>query len=301
MMPVTRVNGVTTAVAAPGGGIINGQSALIDLAGWTPPELVARSPLAMHIDFPELLDVPDDEKAATEARELMETARETLRQWMRRAQAFAGTVASDATPNVADRDDLLALVPVVRGELPVVIEAQSEEGIEAALAFVADFSLDAILDGGRDVWKVIGPIQAAGVPVILGPLPGRASEHDPVRRRRGDGVAVAGGGVPIAFQSGGASDARNLAYDAGIAVAHGLPREAAWRAMTVGAAEILGVADLYGTLEVGKVANIVVADGDLLDVPTGIRHVLIRGQEIELTSRHTRLWQTFRARPRETR
>jgi len=301
MLPVTRVNGVTTAVAAPGGGIINGQSALIDLAGWTPPELVARSPLAMHVDFPELLDTPDDEKAATEARERVETERETLRQWMRRAQAFAGAVAAGATPNSEDRDDLLALVPVVRGELPVVIEAQSEEGIEAALAFVADFSLDAILDGARDVWKVVGSIEAAGVPVILGPLPGRASEHDPYDAVVATASLLLKAGIPFAFQTGGASDARNLAYDAGIAVAHGLPREAAWRALTVGAAEILGVADRYGTLEVGKVANIVVADGDLLDVPTGIRHVLIRGQEIELTSRHTRLWQTFRARPSETR
>ncbi len=300
MLAVTRVNGVTTAVAAPGGGMIHGQSALIDLAGWTPPEVVARSPLAMHMEFPELLDQPEDDED-DEAQARIETQRETLRQWMRRAQAYAGALATGTASASDDADELQALVPVVRGSLPVVVEVRSEEGIQAALAFASEFSLRLILASADDAWKVVDEIAAAGVPVILGPLPGRAPQHDPY-----DAVVVAASllqeaGVRFAFRTGGATNARNLPYHAGLAVAHGLSREAAWYALTIGAAEIFGVDDQYGSLEVGKIANIVVADGDLLDVPTQIAHVLIRGQEIELISRHTRLWETFRARPVETR
>ncbi len=299
MLPVTRVNGVTTAVAAPGGGMVNGQSALIDLDGWTPPELVARSPLAMHIDFPELVNPPEDDD---EARERIDEQRETLRQWMRRAQAHAGAMAEGRTlARSDDHDELSALVPVVRGELPVVIEAQSAEGIEAALAFTKAFGLRTILAASRDVWKVVDRIAEAGVPVVLGPLPGRATQHDPY-----DAVVVAASllqeaGVPFAFRTGGATNARNLPEQVAVAVAHGLSRDAAWHAMTRGAAEIFGVDELYGSLEVGKVANVVVSNGDLLDVPTQVQHVLIRGREIDLESRHTRLWQRFRARPLETR
>jgi imidazolonepropionase-like amidohydrolase len=132
-------------------------------------------------------------------------------------------------------------------------------------------------------------------------MPGRAAGEDPY-----DALLVAASllqkaGVPFAFRTGGATNARNLPEHAGLAVAHGLSREVAWHAMTLGAAEIFGVGELYGSLEVGKIANLVVSDGDLLDVPTQVRHVFIRGQEIDLESRHTRLWKKFKARPRDTK
>ena len=294
MLPVTRVNGVTTAVTAPGGGMITGQSALIDLTGWTPPEMIARSPLAMHIEMPELTDPLADD---TEARARVQARRATLRQWLRRAQAYAGAMAIGSERPSIDEDELRALVPVVRGELRVVIEAQSEEGIAAAIDLAGEFQLDAILASTRDVWRCVDRIAASGLPVILGPLPGRAPESDPYDAVVRAATLLHEAGVSFAFRTGGATNARNLPYHAGLAVAHGLPRDAAWYAMTRGAAEILGVDDAYGTLEVGKVANIVVADGDLLDVPTQVRHLLIRGQEISLESRHTRLWHMFQARP----
>ena len=294
MIPITRVNGVTTTVTAPEGGLISGQSVLLDLVGWTPIELTARSPLAMHIAFPENLDLAPEKKA----REQVEEKRKTLREWMRRARSYAGAMAAGTTQRSEDHDELEALVPVVRGELPVIIGAESEEGIRGALEFVKAFGLRAILAGNRDVWRVVDEIKAANVPVILGPLESRPAPGDPY-----DAIFVAAkllhdAGVPFTFRTGGAAGARNLAYTAGLAVAFGLPREAAWNAMTRGAAEILGVADLYGTLEVGRVANLVVADGDLLDVPTTIERVVIRGQDIDLSSRHTRLYEKFRARPR---
>ena len=104
-------------------------------------------------------------------------------------------------------------------------------------------------------------------------------------------------GVPFAFRTGGASAARNLPDHAALGVAFGLPREAAWHALTRGAAEILGVGDLYGSVEEGMIANLVVSEGDLLDIPSQVKHVLIRGQEVSLETHHTRLWEQYGARP----
>ena len=294
MLPVTRANGVTTALTVPDGGLISGQAAVIDLAGWTAPEVVAKSPVAMVIDFPESMEWSPDEKARTN----IEGERKTLREWMRRARAFAGADGNGGTKTSDDDDELRALVPVVRGELPVLLEAESEEGIRAALAFASELGLDAILSGTRDVWRVVDAISAAGVPVILGPPDGRPAPGDPYDAVFKAASLLQEAGVPFCFRTGGASNARNLPYNAGMAVAFGLSREQAWHAMTKGAADILGLGDDYGTLEVGNVANVVVADGDLLDVPTSVRHVVIRGRAVDTSSRHTKLYEQFKARPR---
>jgi imidazolonepropionase-like amidohydrolase len=293
MLPVTRVNGVTTALSAPSGGLISGQAALIDLAGWTAPELVAKSPVAMMIHFPESLELSPDEKT----RKSVADERKSLRDWMRRARAYAGALGTETAVSSEDDDELRALVPVVRGELPVVLEAESEEGIRAALAFADELELDAILAGTRDIWRSVDVIAGSGVAVILGPIESAPAPGDPYDAIFKAASLLQNAGVPIAFRTGGATNARNLPYTAGMAVAFGLSREQAWHAMTRGAAEILGVGDDYGTLEVGKIANVVVADGDLLDVPTQVRHVVIRGQLIELSSRHTKLYEQFKARP----
>ena len=304
MLPITRANGVTTAITAPAGGLISGQAALIDMAGWTAPEVVAQSPVAMVIDFPEIL-TPSFGKEAEKAQERVEADRKTLRDWMRRAQAYAGAIASgrsdssQGTDNGDDSEDdeLRALVPVVRGELPVLLQADSEEGIRAALVFADELGLDAILVGTRDVWRTVDAIAAAGVPVILGPLESRPAPGDPYDAVFKAASLLQDAGVAFCFRTGGATNARNLPYTAAMAVAFGLSREQAWQAMTQSAADMLGVGDNYGSLEVGKVANVVVSDGDLLDVPTQVRHVLIRGRRVDLSSRHTRLYQKFKARP----
>ncbi len=302
MIPVTRANGVTTTLSAPTGGWISGQAALIDLAGWTAPELVATSPLAMMVSFPEHSGFAAPDK---EERERIDKDRKTLWSWMRRAQAYAGALASGRLPSQPmtssdndDRDELEALVPVVRGELSVVIQAETAEGIRAALVFAKELGLKTILAGTRDVWRVAGELAAAGVPVILGPLESRPAPGDPYDAVFRAAALLEKAGVPFCFRTGGATNARNLPFHAGLAVAFGLSRESAWRAMTRRAAEILGVSQHYGSLEVGKVANVVVAEGDLLDVPTRVRYVFIRGQSVDLSSRHTRLYEKFRARPR---
>lgn len=294
MIPVTRANGVTTALTAPAGGLVSGQAALVDLEGWTVPEVVAKSPVAMVIDFPETTELEPDE----ETRERIDSDRQSLYDWMRHARAYRGALGKrDASMSQAEEDELRALVPVVSGELPVLVRAETEEGIRAALDFAEELDLEAILAGTRDIWRSVDAIVAAGVPVILGRIESRPAPGDPYDAVFTAARLLQDAGVPFTFRTGGATNARNLPYTAGMAVAFGLSREDAWRAMTRSAAEILGVSDDYGTLEVGKVANVVVSDGDLLDVPTQVRHVLIRGEPVDLSSRHTRLYEKFRARP----
>ncbi len=302
MLPITRANGVTTAVAEPVGGLIGGQSALIDLSGWTGPEVVARSPLAMQISFPEMgggrRRFNQAGGGGADPREQVNRQRETLRQWMRRARAYAGGLSAGTLEPDQRTLELEALVPVVWGQLPVIVSAGSEEGIKAALAFLDEFQLKGILASTRDVWKVVDEIVESGVPVLLGPI-----ESSPARLDPYDAIFVTARllherRVPFAFRTGGASNARNLPYHAALATAFGLPREAAWHALTLGAAEILGIADLYGSVEPGKIANLVVADGDLLDVPTEVKHVIIRGHEVDLDNRHSRLYRKFQGRPK---
>ena len=144
---------------------------------------------------------------------------------------------------------------------------------------------------------MVDEIAEAGVPVILGPIQAQPADGDPYDAIFVSAKLLHDAGVPFAFRTGGSSAARNLPDHAALTVAFGLPRAAAWHALTRGAAEILGVGDLYGSVEEGMVANLVISEGDLLDIPSQVKQVLIRGQEMDLSTHHTRLWEQYSARP----
>ncbi len=308
VVPVTRVNGVTNAVVIPDGGIISGQSALIQLAGWTPPEMVLRSPLAMHIRFPRLRSrplsgpSPQDEEAEKERRKSYTKDLDRLRDVMRDAQAYAKAAsarANDKSVRRFDRDPILeALVPVVEGRVPVVLHANQARDIRAALSFADEFKLTAILSGAKDVARVIPEIKQRNIPVILGPileLPER--EDDAYDVLFTNAKTLHDNGIRFAFQTTDAHNARNLPYHAAASVAFGLPKEEALKAVTIYPAQIWGVADRLGSLEVGKSANVIVTDGDPLEIRTNVLHVYIAGEEISMDSRHTLLYEKFKQRP----
>jgi imidazolonepropionase-like amidohydrolase len=174
LIPVTRVNGVTHVVSTPEGGIISGQSALIQLAGWTPPEMVVKAPLAMNIRFPRLrgaplVDVPQDEEAEKERRKSYTKELDRLRDLFRDARAYAKAAAartSDPKVRRFDRDLILeALVPVVEGREPVMMHANQARDIKAALEFADEFELKVILAGAHDVARVIPEVKKRNVPV----------------------------------------------------------------------------------------------------------------------------------------
>lgn len=303
LVPVTRVNGVTHVVSVPEGGIISGSSALIQLAGWTPAEMTVKAPLAMHIRFPRLRaasfgDVPQDEEAEKERRKTYTRELDRLRDILRDAQAYAKAAA--APVQRFDRDLILeALVPVVEGRVPVVIHANLARDINAALKFADEFKLKMILSGAQDVGRVIPELKRRNVPVILGPilaLPSR--EDDPYDLLFSNAKTLHDNGIRFAIQTSDAHNTRNLPYHAGSCAAFGLPKDVALKAITIYPAEIFGIADRLGSLEVGKSASVIVTDGDPLEMRTSVRRVFIAGEEIPMDSRHTLLYDKFRKRPK---
>ena len=308
LIPVTRVNGVTAVVATPRGGIVSGQSALIQLSGWTPAEMTLKSPAALHIHFPQIRastttrDFEGEDDPAKKGRESYTKELNRLRDLFRDAQAYAKAVsarAKDASVRRFDRDVRLdALVPVVEGRVPVVIHADLERDIRAAFRFADEFHLRMILADAQDAARVIPELRARNIPVILGPtlaLPSR--EDDPYDLLWANAKALHDAGIRFSFQTADDHNARNLPYHAGMCVAFGLPEDAALRAITLSPAEIFGVADRLGSLEKGKVATLIVTDGTPLEVATNVKRIFIAGEEIPIDSLHIRLWEKFQKRP----
>ncbi len=307
VIPVTRVNGITNVVTVPEGGIISGQSALIQLAGWTPGEMVVKDSVGMHVRFPRLRtasfgDVPQDEEAEKEQRKAYTRDVDKLRDMLRNAQAYAKAVsarAADRNTRRFDRDAMLeALVPVVEGQEPVIVEANLARDIRAALNFADEFKLKMILSGAQDVAPVIPELKKRDIPVILGPilaLPAR--EDDPYDLLFSNAAALQQAGIRFAIRSSDSHNARNLPYHAGTCAAFGLPKEEALKAITIYPAQIFGVADRLGSLEPGKTANLIVTDGDPLEIRTNVKRVFIAGEEIPMDSFHTLLYEKFKQRP----
>ena len=308
LVPVTRVSGVTHVVSTPEGGVISGQSALIQLAGWTPQEMVVKAPAAMHIRFPRLrsaplVNVPEDESAETERRKTYTRDLDRLRDLFRDARAYAKAAAArsaDARVRRFDRDLVLeALVPVLEGRVPVVMHANLARDIKAALEFADEQQIRVILSGAQDVGRVIPEIKKRNIPVILGPilaLPQR--EDDPYDLLFANAKTLHDNGIRFAIQSADSHNTRNLPYHAASCAAFGLPKEEALKAITIYPAQIFGVADRLGSLEVGKQASVILTDGDPLEIRTNVHRVFIAGEEIPMDSRHTLLYEKFKNRPK---
>lgn len=306
---VTRVNGVTTALTAPRGGLIAGQSAILNLDGWTPGEMVLKSPVAMHINWPGGGGGGrgggfggGGRRSVTELRREQERQIENLKKILRDAAAYGEARDARAKdPSLPKQNvdlKLEALVPVVRGQMPVVINANLERDIKSAIAFVGEMKLKAIISGGAEAYRVADQLKARNIPVLVGPvLRTPVREDDPYDAAFTNAGLLSKAGVKIAFQTNDSAYSRNLPYHAGMAAAFGLPKEEALKAVTIYPAEIFGIADRVGSIEQGKIANLIVTDGDPLEIRTQIKHVFINGRDIPLTSRHTELYEKYKARP----
>jgi imidazolonepropionase-like amidohydrolase len=307
IIPVTRINGVTAVVAKPGGGLVSGQSALIQLSGWTPQEMVIKSPLALHINFPRLRtasfdEQPQDEEAEKEARKSYTEQLDKLHDLFRDAKAYAKAAsarAKDASVKRYDRDVMLeSMAPVVDGRVPVIIHANLERDIRAAIKFADDEKVKMILADADDVARVIPDLKKRDIAVILGPIlaiPPR--EDDPYDLMFTNAQKLNEAGIRFAIQSDDAHNARNLPYHAAMCAAFGLPKDVALKAITIYPAQIFGVADRIGSLEVGKRADLFVSDGDPLEITTNVKRVFIDGEDIPMDSYQTLLYKKFSQRP----
>ena len=197
---------------------------------------------------------------------------------------------------------LEALAPYARGEKRVALHARNAQTILYALEFAREEELDAVLYGAREGWKVVDAIATSGVPVVVGPiLTVPSSEYDPYDAGYANAAVLHRAGVPVAIMAADSSNTRSLPFHAGFAVAYGLPREEALRAITFYPARILGLEDRLGSLEVGKIADVVVSDGDILEPTSRVTHVLIDGELQEVGNRQTGLYERYRARLYELR
>ena len=286
LIPVARSGGITLALVQPDGGTVCGQSSLVRLAGWTTPEMIVEASAALRLRWP---SGKDRKKKIEEVRELF-----------RQARQYAGIRAAVPPDEGAApiRDPRLdALLPYLLEGRPVHIEARTKQQIQEALRFAREEKLQMVLTGATDAWKLADQLAQRNIPVILGPVQqAPAEEYDPFDAVYATPGLLHEAGVRFCIRSGSAANSRNAPFEAAVAVAWGLPREAGLRAVTLSAAEILGIAAETGSLTPGKRADLVVADGPPLLPSTEIVGVAIGGQWHAPENRQTRFYETYRQR-----
>lgn len=287
-----RTNGITTALTAPRSGIWMGQSALINLAGDTSQEMIVRSPVAMHVGFAPL-------RAGGYPGSLMGVFA-SLRQMLLDAQRYQKAMEIyERSPRGTRRPDLdrslAALIPVIEGKMLVVMHADQQREIERALDLAQEFKLRVIIAGGTEAAAVADRLRERDVPVLLSlNFPKRttsaAPEAEPETMRtlrsrveaQKAAAKLAAAKVRFAFQSGGLSNLADYRSNAAKAIENGLSQDEALRALTLRAAEIIGVGDRLGSIETGKIANLTVTRGELFDRNTRITNVFIDGRPVDL-------------------
>jgi imidazolonepropionase-like amidohydrolase len=292
LIAVNRIEGVTTTLATPGGTLIWGQAALIDLDGATIEAMQVKSPAAMVVDLSEGSKSAGGGSRAGVAQRLRRVFNDAL-EYARRRNDYTRAQMQQLSASAAD---LEALLPVLRGQLPLIAVANRRSDIETALRIGREYKLRLILGGAAEGWMIANEIAAAGVPVFVEPMDNIPS-FDALGIRYENAPLLAKGGVKVALMETATENTRDLRQQAGNAVASGMTWDQAIRAVTLTPAEIFGVADRYGSLDVGKVANVVVWTGDPFEFTTGVEHVYIRGREIPLRSRQTELLERYKTLP----
>jgi imidazolonepropionase-like amidohydrolase len=302
LIPVTRLNGVTNAIVAPDSAdTLPGQDSFIQLAGPSATEMLLVRDIAMPLNF----TGEQRRNESWEKRKFPQTRMgmaAQLRQAFLDAQDYQQKAAdyekkkADAerdkkSPPAAPKRDLKleALLPYLQGKKTIVLAAESPSDLETAVRLAQEFNLKFVLNHVSHSRPMLDYVASLKVPVIVGPIYETPKEYERFDAVYSLPAELYKRGVKIAFASFDAHNARNLPYQAGFATGFGLPPDEALKAITLSAAEIWGLGDQLGSLDAGKTANVVVANGDPLDVKTDVKRVFIGGEEIPMTSRQTRL------------
>lgn len=315
-VPVVRGAGITSVISLPASGargsrnagaagVIAGQGALMHLDGWTWEQMAVKPDAVMEMAFPQIQSVPRQLAAILNSpartfteeqrryRETLESVTDFFEQ-SRRYQKAKAVHAADFRPNI--RFD--AMIPVLDGKLPLLVLAERERAIRDAVAFADKEKVKIIIADPKEIGSVGALLKEKNIPVILGKslaLPMRDDDsYDSQYALAGEFYKA---GVKICFATFDVEFARNLPFEAAQSAAFGLPPEEALKAVTINSAEILGVGDKLGSIEKGKVADLILTDGDPLETRTNVKRLFIAGQEVSLDSRHTREYQKWMARP----
>lgn len=307
---VTRVNGITSVLSMPVGGIISGQAAIVNLNGSTQSEMTIVPNFGLVINFPRITTGgggfnPFGTQQTIDFNEALKRRDqriEDLKKLFRDAENYAKVkeaAAKDKNLPIAATDlKMEALVPYVRGERPIIFTAERERDIRGVAKFAADMRVKAIIVGGQEAWKAADDLKKNNISVIYSNIYSLPVRDDDAYDYLFEAPAkMQQAGIKFCISTGDSgAEVRDLPYHAGLAGAYGLSKEESLKAVTLYPAQILGVADRLGSIEQGKVANIVVTDGDILEPRTNIKYLFINGRLLPLTSRHTQLFDSFKDR-----
>lgn len=290
-IPVTRVSGVTSALTMPAGGPLPGTAATISLFGYTPDQMFAGSK-GVVMNFPSTAQRRWSRRTLEQIEKDREKALETIDDAWDKAELYANIKDSDEARYYPE---MKALTKVISGEVLLYIEVNSARDILSAIEWVENRGYkNVVFTGVAEGWRVADEIADAGIPVITGPVlstPTRGSDsYDTAYKNPG---LMHKAGVKVALRTNDSDNSRNLPYNAGFAASYGMGKEEALKAITINAAEIMGVGDQLGSIEVGKKANIFVSTGDPFQTSTKILDVFIDGYKIPMTSRQIELYNEF--------
>ncbi len=311
-IPVARANGITHTMAAPGGGGrfgggggsgIQGQATLIHLDGWTVEEMEIEKTAAMVLGWPTLsagggrFGGGGGGRSFRQAQERFDEQVAEMDEWFVAAQHYRQAVESGSN-RVPRNIQLEHLSRVLDRGMKVIVRANGWREIESAIEFAEKWNLDLVIAGGTGAREIAGTLAEKNIPVILGPvqrLPqGEDTAYDDPNTLPG---VLHDAGVEIAFATFNSADSRTLPYEAANSVSWGLTKDAALEAVTLAPARVLGVDDRLGSLEAGKVGNLIVTDGDPLEITTEIEWVFIKGVPSDLDNKHRSLWEKYDNRP----
>ncbi|HEY3382881.1 MAG TPA: amidohydrolase family protein [Vicinamibacterales bacterium] len=303
-IPVARANGVTTVAVFPNGGTLGGQVPVMNLDGWTWEESTLTPIAGLSFQFPGIgasgrgtfgrgAPTGGPERTYDDLKRERDAKLDSLIRLFDQARAYARAAGPDRQVDWT----LEALVPVVQERLPLFTIATRAQDIKDAIEFAGRANVKIVICAGPEAALVAPLLKEKNVPVILGSVLSLPTREDQFHAASYQAAAeLKKAGVKFAFATGDNANVRQVPYLAAMSVAWGLSREEAIRALTVDAAEILGVSDRIGTIEPGKVANLLIAKGDPLEVRTEVTHVIINGQDVELANKHRSLFERYLGR-----
>ena len=309
LIPVTRLNGITNAIVAPDSeDTLPGQDSFVQLAGASASEMLLVRDIAMPLNFTgtqrrnesfEKMKFPGTRMGmAAQLRQAFLDGQDYQQKAAEYEKKKADAERDKKSPPSAPKRDLKleALLPYLEGKKTIVLAAEGASDLQTAVGLAREFNLKFVLNHISHSRSVLDYVASLKVPAIVGPIYETPKDYERFDAVYSLPAELYKRGVKIAFASFDAHNARNLPYQAGFAISFGLPPDEALKAITLNAAEIWGVADQLGSLDTGKVANVVVATGDPLDVKTDVKRVFIGGQEVPMTSRQTRLRDEYAAK-----
>ncbi len=275
-----RVGGFTTVVTGLNGRgePIPGYDSMIDLWGWTPQAMAVEKRIGLRINW-------------------AEDRAEELKDYFLEAKAFAARAEMDERGELSDFEwdiRMDGLIPVVTGEVPLIFEADEEDDIKAAVEFAEDLDLRYLIRGGRDAWKIIDFLVEHDVKLLFSGIHGTPGREEPYDVHYATPALLHEAGVDFAIYSGGTANVFSFTYEVGMAVAFGLPMEKALRSLTIDAARLLGVDDRLGSIEEGKVANLLITTGNPVEYTSQVHTMFIRGERVPWDDKFNRLLRKFR-------